>query len=161
MRSTSSPDRATRPTANLVPPISIERANLTGITVCQTCALERHMHPIFFCSCFGRHSYDRGMNQGWAERLRTDMSSAYFRSINEPAASERVDNLVFPADDEIFRCLAFLKPEETKVVIIGQDPYHGPARHTGSVSPCPLEFLSPCRCATSSRNWLMTCRSLH
>ena len=71
------------------------------------------------------------MNQGWAERLRTDMSSAYFRSINDFVASERTTNLVFPADEEIFRCLAFLKPEETKVVIIGQDPYHGPGQAHG------------------------------
>jgi uracil-DNA glycosylase len=65
------------------------------------------------------------MNQGWVEKLRAEMSSPYFRALNDFVASERTTNLIFPADDEILRSLSFLKPEETKVVIIGQDPYHG------------------------------------
>lgn len=71
------------------------------------------------------------MNQGWATRLHEDMSSAYFRSVTNFVASERETNLVFPTDDDLLHCLSFKGPEETKVVIIGQDPYHGPGQAHG------------------------------
>ena len=36
-----------------------------------------------------------------------------------------------PAPDRIFRALALTSPETTRVVVLGQDPYHTPGRATG------------------------------
>ena len=83
------------------------------------------------------------MNQGWEKKLRADMSSAYFRSITDFVASERAANLVFPADDEVLRCLSFQPPEETKVVILGQDPYHGPNQAHGLSFSVPSGVAIP------------------
>ena len=37
----------------------------------------------------------------------------------------------FPPKQDIFRCFRYFHPEQTKVVIIGQDPYHGPKQAIG------------------------------
>lgn len=50
---------------------------------------------------------------------------------------EKLDNriqegaVVYPPSDKIFRALSFFNPHETKVVIIGQDPYHGEGQADG------------------------------
>ena len=38
---------------------------------------------------------------------------------------------VFPEKENIFRCFHYFDPKETKVVLMGQDPYHGPNQATG------------------------------
>ena len=38
---------------------------------------------------------------------------------------------IYPIKDNIFKCFEFAEIQETKVVIIGQDPYHGPNQATG------------------------------
>ena len=47
-------------------------------------------------------------------------------------------HIIYPPQDQIFRALTLTQPEAVKVVIIGQDPYHGPGQANGlafSVSP--------------------------
>lgn len=46
---------------------------------------------------------------------------------------------IYPERKDIFKAFSFFSPEETKVVIIGQDPYHGPNQATG------LSFANPNR----------------
>ena len=38
---------------------------------------------------------------------------------------------IYPSKDQVFRCFDYFNPEETKVVILGQDPYHGPNQAIG------------------------------
>ena len=38
---------------------------------------------------------------------------------------------IYPTSDNIFRCFKYFDIENTKVVILGQDPYHGPNQATG------------------------------
>jgi uracil-DNA glycosylase len=40
-------------------------------------------------------------------------------------------NNIFPKPSNIFRCFNYFELHETKVVILGQDPYHGPNQATG------------------------------
>ena len=43
-----------------------------------------------------------------------------------------LDNLeIFPPKDLIFRCFNYFDPEDTRVVILGQDPYHGKGQAIG------------------------------
>ena len=46
---------------------------------------------------------------------------------------EQFDSLleIFPKRENIFRCFNYFNPEETKVVLMGQDPYHGLNQATG------------------------------
>jgi len=38
---------------------------------------------------------------------------------------------IYPPKEHIFRCFRYFNSQETKVVILGQDPYHGPNQATG------------------------------
>tara|TARA_Y100000996_G_scaffold291516_1_gene230447 strand:+ start:2145 stop:2810 length:666 start_codon:yes stop_codon:yes gene_type:complete len=38
---------------------------------------------------------------------------------------------IYPERHNIFRCFNYFEPEETRVVILGQDPYHGPGQAIG------------------------------
>ena len=38
---------------------------------------------------------------------------------------------IFPKQEDIFKCFQYFEIYETKVVILGQDPYHGPNQATG------------------------------
>ena len=40
-------------------------------------------------------------------------------------------NIIFPKFNNIFRCFSYFELNETKIVILGQDPYHGPNQATG------------------------------
>ena len=63
---------------------------------------------------------------------------------------------VYPA--EVFRALACTPLSRTRVLILGQDPYHGPGQAEGLAFSVPPG--SACRrvCATSSGNWAATWR---
>lgn len=69
--------------------------------------------------------------QTWKERLSSEFEKPYFQSLIEFVKTEYQSSTIFPPGKEIFRafdCCAF---DNTKVVIIGQDPYHGPAQANG------------------------------
>lgn len=71
------------------------------------------------------------MHKDWRKALEHDMAAPYFYSVNAFVSEERARNMVFPSDEDLFRCLTFTSPRETKVVILGQDPYHGAAQAHG------------------------------
>jgi uracil-DNA glycosylase len=57
---------------------------------------------------------------------------------------------IYPIKDNIFRCFNYFNIEDTKIVIIGQDPYHGPNQATGLCFDINLE--SGCKYPPSLRN---------
>lgn len=61
----------------------------------------------------------------WSNALSEELGSPYFNSVINFVARERADHVVFPSDDDVLRSLSFTSPRETKIVLLGQDPYHG------------------------------------
>jgi len=57
---------------------------------------------------------------------------------------------IYPIEQNIFRCFNYFNIEDTKIVIIGQDPYHGPNQATGLCFDINLE--SGCKYPPSLRN---------
>jgi len=54
------------------------------------------------------------------------------------------DNLlIFPTNENIFKCFNYSEISEITVVIIGQDPYHGPDQATGLAFATPLDAKIP------------------
>lgn len=45
--------------------------------------------------------------------------------------SNETNIIFFPKPSNIFRCFSYFELNETKIVILGQDPYHGPNQATG------------------------------
>lgn len=67
----------------------------------------------------------------WKERLSGEFSKPYFLSLAEFVKSEYSNNTVYPPGKEIFRAFDLTDFDNVKVVILGQDPYHGPRQANG------------------------------
>lgn len=68
----------------------------------------------------------------WKEALAGEREEPYFREITEFVERERQNGkTVYPKNSEIFRALQLTPFEQVKVVILGQDPYHGPNQAHG------------------------------
>lgn len=68
---------------------------------------------------------------GWKEILQREFSLPYFLSIQKFVEEERKTHQIFPIDEDVFRALDTTSLEATKVVILGQDPYHGEGQAHG------------------------------
>ena len=67
----------------------------------------------------------------WAELIGHEFDKPYFAGLVEFVRSEYATHQVFPAGGNIFRALDKCPPDQVKVVIIGQDPYHGEGQANG------------------------------
>ena len=67
----------------------------------------------------------------WAELIGHEFDKPYFAELAAFVKSEYATQRVFPAGGNIFRALDKCAPDDVKVVIIGQDPYHGEGQANG------------------------------
>ncbi|MCY2687025.1 uracil-DNA glycosylase [Salinimicrobium sp. TH3] len=65
------------------------------------------------------------ITQNWKKKLNHEMGKPYFKELLQFVTAEYEANDCFPHPDNIFKAFELSPFEETKVVIIGQDPYHG------------------------------------
>jgi len=78
------------------------------------------------------------MTTDWNPVLRGELSKPYWQELQGFVAAERDRNPVYPPAADVFAALHLTPRAETKVVILGQDPYHGPGQAHGlafSVQP--------------------------
>ncbi|MCI5105693.1 MAG: uracil-DNA glycosylase [Pseudomonadales bacterium] len=79
------------------------------------------------------------LEESWKAALADQFQADYMQSLRQFLQSEKAaGKRIFPPGDEIFTALNCTPLEQTKVVIIGQDPYHGPGQAHGlcfSVKP--------------------------
>ena len=61
----------------------------------------------------------------WNPILREELGKPYWSELQRFVASERESATVYPPAPEVFRALHLTSYADTKVVILGQDPYHG------------------------------------
>ena len=69
--------------------------------------------------------------ESWREVLRNETSQPYFADLSEFVLRERKAVTVFPFEREVFAALQLTPPGAVRVVIVGQDPYHGPGQAHG------------------------------
>jgi uracil-DNA glycosylase len=67
----------------------------------------------------------------WAGKLSQEFQKQYFTDLIRFVRAEYGKHVVYPPGREIFRAFDTCGFDETKVVIIGQDPYHGPGQANG------------------------------
>lgn len=67
----------------------------------------------------------------WKTRLQDEFQKPYFRELISFVREEYRNNTVYPSGRDIFRAFDACPFEEIKVVIIGQDPYHGEHQANG------------------------------
>lgn len=74
----------------------------------------------------------------WKEILDEERSKSYFLKLNDFLDKEYTEHTIYPARADIGSALRATPFNEVKVVILGQDPYHGPGQAHGmsfSVKP--------------------------
>jgi uracil-DNA glycosylase len=67
----------------------------------------------------------------WREVLRDELAKPYVAELATFVAEERATSTVYPPAGEEFTALELTPPERVRVVILGQDPYHGPGQAHG------------------------------
>src|SRR5690348_12616539 len=72
------------------------------------------------------------LEPSWKLRLRQEFDKPYMKTLREFLASEtKAKRTVYPRGTEYFAALNDTPFEDVKVVILGQDPYHGPNQAHG------------------------------
>lgn len=92
--------------------------------------------------------------EAWAPLLSHAIQGTAFVSLSGFVAGERARHEVFPRHEQVFHALRRTSPAQTRVVIVGQDPYHGPGQAHGLSFSVPPGVTKP----PSLRNML---RELH
>lgn len=78
------------------------------------------------------------LNDAWSHLLSGNLSAIYFKELMEFLQLEYEKEEVFPQKENIFAAFNHTSPNEVKVVILGQDPYHNNFQANGlafSVNP--------------------------
>ena len=65
------------------------------------------------------------IEKSWKNELRDEFLSPYFLQIKENLINAKKNEVVFPPSELIFNAFNIAPFDEVKVVILGQDPYHG------------------------------------
>jgi len=72
-----------------------------------------------------------GLEPAWYEALKSEENKSYFKGITSYLEKETVRNKVFPPPNDIFAAFNSCPLDQVRVVIIGQDPYHGTGQAHG------------------------------
>ena len=67
----------------------------------------------------------------WSSLLRREFDRPYWAELQDFVRHERERHVVFPPHDEVFSALHLTPFAATRVVILGQDPYHGSGQAHG------------------------------
>lgn len=67
----------------------------------------------------------------WSDFFQSQESLPYFRQLDEFVRREREQYIVYPPKDAVFNAFKETPLEKVRVVIVGQDPYHGPNQAHG------------------------------
>ena len=61
----------------------------------------------------------------WTSFLQTELAKPYIADLMEAVENSYQNSVCFPPKDFVFNALKLCNPKDVKVVILGQDPYHG------------------------------------
>lgn len=79
----------------------------------------------------------------WNPVLRTELDAEYFVELRAFVKQERRHHTVYPAPHQEFAALHLTPYAEVKVLILGQDPYHGPGQAHGLCFSVPEGVQPP------------------
>lgn len=71
------------------------------------------------------------MDTYWKNLLAEEQEKTYFEKLQAFVDTAYAETVVYPAKENIYQALNLTPYEQVKVVILGQDPYHGPHQAHG------------------------------
>ncbi|KAJ0067426.1 hypothetical protein NL108_007892 [Boleophthalmus pectinirostris] len=78
-----------------------------------------------------RSSGVSGFGESWRKSLSAEFGKPYFKQLMAFVSEERKRHTIYPPAEEVFAWTQMCAIEDVKVVILGQDPYHGPNQAHG------------------------------
>ena len=104
--------------------------------------LNDSVHSIESNKADGTTSTTTTTTESWKAALQPHLESKHFQTLSKFVATERMKYIIYPPTPFIWSALNMCPLHNVKVVIVGQDPYHGPNQAHGlsfSVLPgCPI-----------------------
>ena len=87
---------------------------------------------------------DVRIESSWKEALAGEFSKPYFESLVHFLRAEKAaGTVIYPPGSQIFRAFELTPVDKVKVVILGQDPYHGPGQAHGLSFSVPVGVPAP------------------
>ncbi len=83
------------------------------------------------------------IGEGWYEVLQAEFQAPYFADLKAFLVAERAAHTVFPKGKDIFNAFKHTPFTQVRVVILGQDPYHGPGQAHGLSFSVPEGIPAP------------------
>jgi uracil-DNA glycosylase len=74
---------------------------------------------------------DVKIDSSWKKVLRSEFEKPYWQELTEFVRQQYLSGKVYPPAKNIFRAFDLCPIDKVKVVIVGQDPYHGPNQANG------------------------------
>ncbi len=71
------------------------------------------------------------IGNSWDSYLKEEYQKEYFQNLLKFIHQEYKEKIIYPPKNEIFNAFRYTPYEEVKVVILGQDPYHGEGQAQG------------------------------
>ena len=79
----------------------------------------------------------------WDKLLNEEYHKEYFKKLLEFVKNEYKNKTIYPKQNEVFNAFRYTSFDDVKVVILGQDPYHGPKQAEGLSFSVSNEVLKP------------------
>jgi len=104
---------------------------------------------VFFCRQFINFKSNKmskiepNIHESWKNQLTAEFQSDYFFKLRDFLKKEQTYYEIFPPGNKIFAAFDAVPFEEVKVVILGQDPYHGPGQANGLSFSVSREVAMP------------------
>ncbi|MGI9526036.1 MAG: uracil-DNA glycosylase [Weeksellaceae bacterium] len=86
---------------------------------------------------------DVKISPAWKELLKDEFEKPYFKELASFVKSEYATKKVYPPGRLIFNAFESVAPQDIKVVILGQDPYHGAGQAHGLSFSVPKGIPTP------------------
>ncbi len=87
---------------------------------------------------------DVKIEPSWKRALQGEFDKPYFASLVGRLHQEKAaGNVIYPPGSQIFRAFDLTPVQQVKVVILGQDPYHGPGQAMGLSFSVPRNIPAP------------------
>lgn len=82
-------------------------------------------------------------HSAWHEMIKAKLPEHYFGKINQFMNQVYAQGTIYPPRDKVFTAIQLTALEDVKVVILGQDPYHGPQQAQGLSFSVPDSLPAP------------------
>ncbi len=71
------------------------------------------------------------MHESWLPRLEAEFNAPYFKKLEAFLEEERATQTIYPPEDQVLSAFTHTPYEKVRVLILGQDPYHGAGQAHG------------------------------